>query len=141
MSIEYTIDIQLTELGFPEIVPRNSSGRETGSQSISASQKQKVQQADAAKETPSVAAVRCKAAHPSEGAQDEQGKGRTGESPAGTVNAAAPATGQGDAGHREGVDNDSDDSDVSDVCEEEELDDSVDVDGLHSGRPSSLSDI
>ncbi|CAF97985.1 unnamed protein product [Tetraodon nigroviridis] len=56
MSIEYTIDIQLTELGFPEIVSRNLPGRETGSQSISASQKQKVHQDDAAKETSTVAA-------------------------------------------------------------------------------------
>lgn len=124
MSIEYTIDIQLTELGFPDIVPRNSSGRETGSQSISASQKQKVQQAD----------VRCKAAHPSESVQDEQVKGRTGDSTAGPVNTTAPATAPREAGRRAEVDNDSDDSDVSDVCEEEEVEDEED-DGLHNGTP------
>lgn len=135
MSIEYTIDIQLTELGFPEIVPRNSSGRETGSQSISASQKQKVQQADAAKEPSDVAAARCKAAHPSESVQDEQVKRRTGDSAAGTVNTTAPTAGQRDARHRAEVDNDSDDSDVSDVCEEEEVEDNEDEDGLHNGAP------
>lgn len=137
MSIEYTIDIQLTELGFPEIVPRNSSGRETGSQSISASQKQKVQQADAAKETSNVAAVRCKAAHPSESVQDEQVKGRTGDSTAGTVNTTAPTTGQRDARHTAEVNNDSDDSDVFDVCEEEEVEDHED--GSHNGTPIEFS--
>lgn len=36
MSIEYTIDIQLTELGFPEVVqPRESSGREPRCRSVS----------------------------------------------------------------------------------------------------------
>lgn len=136
MSIEYTIDIQLTELGFPEIVPRNSSGRETGSQSIPASQKQKVQPADGAK-----GAARCKSAHPSEGVQDAQVKGRTGGSPAGTVDTAAPTAGQRDAGHAAELDDDSDDSDVSDVCEEEEVDDNVDVDGLHNGGPQRSPDI
>lgn len=135
MSIEYTIDIQLTELGFPDIVPRNSSGRETGSQSTSAPQKQKVQQVDTAKETSSVTAVRCKAAHPSASVQEEQVKGRTGDSPAGTVNPAAPAAGRRKARRRAEVDNDSDDSDVSDVCEEEEVEDNEDEDGLYNGTP------
>ncbi|XP_029695241.1 histone-lysine N-methyltransferase PRDM9 isoform X1 [Takifugu rubripes] len=127
MSIEYTIDIQLTELGFPEIVPRNSSGRETSSRSISASQKQKVQHADAAKEASKDTAVRCK---PCKSAQDEQVKGKTGESTAGTVNTTAPATGQGGDGGDAEVEDDSDDSEVSDACEEEEIDD--DEEGLSS---------
>lgn len=138
MSIEYTIDIQLTELGFPEIVPRNSSGRETGSQSFSASPKHKVQQADAAKETSNVAAVGCKAAHPPESVQDGQVKAGTGDSPAGTVNASAPTAGRRRARRRAAVENDSDDSEVSDVCEEEEVEDNDDEeeeDGLHDGTP------
>lgn len=134
MSIEYTIDIQLTELGFPEIAPRISSGRETSSRSISASQKQKVQHADAANETSNdAAAVRCKAAHPSKTAQDEQVKGKTGDSTAGTVNTTVPTTRQGDDRDDAEADEDSDDSDVSDVCEEEEIDDNDDEDGLYSG--------
>lgn len=131
MSIEYTIDIQLTELGFPEIVPRNSSGRETSSRSISASQKQKVQHADAAKEASKDAAVRCK---PCKSVQEEQVEGKTEKddpAPAGTVTTTAPTTGQrGDGGGAE-VEDDSDDSEVSDACEEEEVDD--DEDGLYSG--------
>lgn len=133
MSIEYTIDIQLTELGFPEIVPRNSSGRETSGRSISASQKQKVQHADAAKEAPKDTAVRCK---PCKSAQDEQVEGKTAGSPAGTVDTSAPTTGQrGDGGGAE-VEDDSDDSEVSDACEEEEVED--DEDGLCSGMLWSL---
>lgn len=122
MSIEYTIDIQLTELGFPEIVPRNTPGRETSSRSISASQKQKVQPADAANETSNdAAAARCKAAHPPKSAQVEQVKGKTGVSTAGTGNTTVPTTGQGDGGGGAEADEGSDDSDV---CEEEEIDDS-----------------
>lgn len=133
MSIEYTIDIQLTELGFPEIVPRNSSGRETSSRSISASQKQKVQHAGAAKEASRDTGVRCK---PCQSVPGEQVKGKTGEATAGTVDTTAPTTGQrGDGGGAE-VEEDSDDSEVSDACEEEEIDD--DEDGLDSGMLRSL---
>lgn len=126
MSIEYTIDIQLTELGFPEIVPRHSSGRETSSCSISASQKQKVQQAEAAaaaaRGAASGTAVRCK---PRKRVQDEQLEGATGEATAG-------AAGQsGDGGGAE-VEGDSGDSEASGVCEEEEEIDG-DEDGLYSG--------
>lgn len=129
MSIEYTIDIQLTELGFPDIVPRNPSGRDAGSQSISAPQKQKVRQADAVKETSTVAAVRCKAAHPPEGVREERLKGSNGGSAAGTL--ATPAHRRSRRGAE--VNNDSDDSDVSDVCEEEEIEDFEDEEGLHNG--------
>lgn len=131
MSIEYTIDIQLTELGFPEIVPRNSSGRETSSRSISASQKQKVQHADETSDD--AAAVRRKAAHPSKSAQGGQVKGKTGDSTAGTVNTTLPTAGQGDDRDGEEAGEDSDDSDVSGVCEEEEINNSDDEDGLYSG--------
>lgn len=123
MSIEYTIDIQLTELGFPEVVP-NSPGRETGSE------KQNVQPRDGAAESPGVTA-----ALPSESVRDEQGKGGTrGRTlSAGTLRTPGPTTGR-----REDGDDDSDDSDVSDVCEEEEVDDNEDEDGSHNGTVQIL---
>lgn len=132
MSIEYTIDIQLTELGFPDVV----SGRDT--RSVPASPKQKVQPARAVSDASDASAVRCKPARLSGSVHDEQGKGRTAGPPAGGTR-----TGHGGDGGGSGVEEeeDSDDSEVSDVCEEEEVDYYEDEDGLCVGMCSRLPEM
>lgn len=155
MSIEYTIDIQLTELGFPDIVqPRETSGRETtgcrstpsddkfsasrSPVSISTTHKQsllvRVQQSvdgKEAKQTSNTETVHCKPINPTPSAQE--GCNDTDDH-------------DGDAARKEsaealpGVEDDSDDSDVSEVCEDEELDeedDYGDEEGLNNGMTHS----
>lgn len=155
MSIEYTIDIQLTELGFPDIVqPRDTSGRETtgcrstpsddkfsashSPASISTTHKQsllvRVQQSvdgKEAKQTSDIETVHCKPINPTPSAQEGY-NGDTGGH-------------DGDAARKEsealqGVEDDSDDSDVSEVCEDEEVDeedDYGDEEGLNNGMTHS----
>lgn len=119
MSIEYTIDIQLTELGFPNVVqPQDSSGRQTSSsnrpqKSSSSAHKRslRVQQsskeAGAAKETSNTEKIGCNSTDPT--VTNDPGE---------------------DADDDE---DDSDDSAVSDVCEEEEVDDYEDEEELNPG--------
>lgn len=163
MSIEYTIDIQLTELGFPDVVqPREPSGRETprrstssddkysdnhAATSLTATHKQsllvRVQQSvdgKEAKHTSSAETVRSK---PAQSTQDEQVDQIN-------LDPRQLIIGEGDSRDRGGddatqgqedVEDDSDGSDVSEMCEEEELDedDYDDEEGLNNGRLHSTS--
>ena len=138
MSIEYTIDIQLTELGFPDILqPRDTPG------------------AGAAKQTSNVDTV-CHKPFNRELADKGPAPPEPSEPPvndptAGPEIAEPPPeearkkdADEGDAVQKEqqdveDVEDDSDDSDVSDVYEEEEVDeDEEDEEGLNNGMTHSL---
>ncbi|XP_073340645.1 uncharacterized protein [Pagrus major] len=121
MSIEYTIDIQLTELGFPDILP-----------------------------TSNIETVRCKPLNPAQSLQDEQDDKETAhvepsEPSANDLTVGADTTdppqlitGQVNKGKKHGdtaqeEEDDSDDSDVSEMYEEEEVDeDDEDEEGVNN---------
>ncbi|XP_023275565.1 zinc finger protein 668-like isoform X1 [Seriola lalandi dorsalis] len=173
MSIEYTIDIQLTELGFPDILqPQETSVRETPSHSptsLSSTHKQRLLSADgkeagAAKQTsniqqtivfsapPQSETSSCKSLTPAHSLQDEQAvKGTaclelsepTVDDPiAGLVTTDGPQLKPEEDGEEEAcdgvtaqdsstdvqhdVEDDSEDSEVSDVYEEEEVEEEDD---------------
>ncbi|KAM9353451.1 uncharacterized protein ABDE67_005824 [Symphorus nematophorus] len=143
MSIEYTIDIQLTELGFPDILqPRDSSG------------------AGAAKQTSNVDTVHHKPLNPEQAnkgtALPEPSEPTADDPTAGPEITEPPSDAtreknvvEGDTAKKEqqnkqnkqnehNREDDSDDSDVSEVYEEEEVDDEEeDEEGLNND--SSLS--
>ena len=128
MSIEYTIDIQLTELGFPDILP--TSNIETGRcKPLNSSQSLQDEQAD--RET----------------AHDEPSEPSAHDVTAGDDTTDPPQliTGQDNKGKKHGdtaqeeEEDDSDDSDVSEMYEEEEVDeDDEDEEGLNTGRTDYL---
>lgn len=172
MSIEYTIDIQLTELGFPEVVqPLEPSGRETPRRSTSSDDKYtashtatslttthkqsllvRVQQSVdskevcVAKQTSNIETVRSKHINPAQSVQDEQvDKVNTDPQQLITGEGDSRAIGGDDDTQkdstvvRQDVEDDSADSDVSEMCEEEEIDedDYEDEEGLNGRRHST----
>lgn len=133
MSIEYTIDIQLTELGFPDLVqPRESSGREAGRRSSSSDKKLSVSRPPGAvsntqKRSP---LSRAPKAVDAKGIA-EQAENPESRSPAQSRRHRVKTVTEGDDGaaaRRDGteeqpaLEDDSDDSDVSVACDEEEVD-------------------
>lgn len=176
MSIEYTLDIQLTELGFPDVLQpeEGASGRQTPSDrsfsaseaSLSAAQKQKRlirdgQKAGGAGKSPHLTeTLKCKQRNRTQSQQDDRVISETGpaESTVEDLTTETPqlVTEEEEEGHKADeenvqedstgreldVDDDSDDSEVSDVCEEEELDeeeDEVDEEEL-SNEPNNSGD-
>lgn len=151
MSIEYTIDIQLTELGFPDVVqPREPSGRETPRRSTSSDDKHsdnhaaahkqsllvRVQQSvdgKEAKQTSSAGTVRGK---PAQSTRDEPVDPTSLEPRRLVIGEGDSRDRGGDEATQEDVEDDSDGSDVSEMCEEEEVDeeDYDDEEGLNNGR-------
>lgn len=133
MSIEYTIDIQLTELGFPDLVqPRESSGREAGRPSSSSDKKLSVSRppgtvSNTQKRSPLSRAQRAVDAKD----VTEQTANPESRSPAQSRRHRVKTVTEGDGGAaarrcgteaQPALEDDSDDSDVSMACDEEEDD-------------------
>ncbi|KAL7393987.1 hypothetical protein ABVT39_018803 [Epinephelus coioides] len=156
MSIEYTIDIQLTELGYTDVVqPLETSVRDTPKRTSNSNQTTTVS---------SPLSEACTPRNPARCPQDEQAlKGRgtlevselTGNDPE-AADLPQLVTEQGDSADKAGdddgdtaqgdtaemqedVDDDSDDSEVSDVYEEEEVDEEEDYDEDEEGLNNESS--
>ena len=156
MSMEYTLDIQLTELGFPDVLqPQDASvsqapSDEPSSPSLSAARKrrrllrdgqeaasQPTRKSSASPHLPET--VPCKSSTHAE-SRDSQGvNGAAGEDPTSEAPLVAEREEGGQRLYEEkeqeettrvqqDVEEDSDDSEVSEIYEEEELDDEEDDD-------------
>lgn len=139
MSIEYTIDIQLTELGFPDLVqPRESSGREGGRRSSSSDKKlsvglppgtvsntQKRSPLSRAQKAVDAKGAAEQTANPEIRSPAKSRRHRVKTVTEGDDGAAARQGGTEEQPALEDCD-DSDDSDISEACDEEEIDEEDD---------------
>ena len=167
MSIEYTIDIQLTELGFPGLLqPPDTSVLEASSHpasSLSNTHKRRLLSLDGEEAGPAKRTTHGKRLPPGQSVHDDQAAhlelsdttvdvptaGQTDE-PRLIINEKedeqesvhnGEAEQDGSTEERQGVEDESDDSDVSDVYEEEEVDveeDNEEEDRLNNGRTETL---
>ncbi|XP_059194453.1 oocyte zinc finger protein XlCOF28 [Centropristis striata] len=133
MSIEYTIDIQLTELGYSDLLqPQESSGR--GQQPVEGKEA-------GAKQTSDTEQQQQQQQHGAQSLQEEEAVKGRGSVP--TVSAGQDSSREdGDSAEmQQDVEDDSDDSEVSETFEEEEIDEEDDDDEGEDGinNESSLS--
>lgn len=133
MSVEYTIDIQLTELLFPDLVqPRESSGREGGRRSSSSDKKlsvsrspgtlsntQKRSSLSRAQKAVDAKGVAEQTANPEIQSPAQSRRHRVITATEGDDGAAAR---RGGTEEQPALEDDSDDSDVSVACDDEEDD-------------------
>lgn len=133
MSIEYTIDIQLTELGFPDLVQtRESSGREGGRRSSSSDKKLSVSRPPGTVSTTQKRSSlsRAQKAVDAKGVAEQTANPEI-RSPAQSRRHRVKTVTEGDDGaaarlggteEQPALEDDSDDSDVSVACDDEEDD-------------------
>lgn len=137
MSVEYTIDIQLTELLFPDLVqPRESSDREGGRRSSSSDKKLSVSRppgtvSDTQKRS---SLSQAQKAVDAKGVAEQTANPEI-QSPAQSMRHLVKTVTEGDNGaaarrggteEQPALEDDSDDSDVSVACDEEEVDEEDD---------------